>query len=260
MNLTAAEMMTWVSSLMWPFMRVGAMFAAAPILGTRSIPVRVRILLAVIISWILVPIIPPPPVMDLLSAQALLVSLQQVLIGLSSGFILQMVFAAFVVGGQMVAMGMGLGFASIIDPQNGVQVPVISQVFLVMVTLIFLSLNGHLVLIEMLADSFHTLPVGVIGVSRDGLWQLLAWGGQMFAGGVLVALPAVTALLLVNIAFGVTARAAPQLNIFAVGFPVMILVGFVFLFLSLPTITTHLSGLMMDAFELIRRHILSGGP
>ncbi len=124
-----------------------------------------------------------------------------------------------------------------------------------MTTLIFLSLNGHLVLIEVLADSFKNLPVGMFVPSRDGLWQLVTWGSNMFAGGMMIALPAVAALLLVNLAFGVTTRAAPQLNIFAVGFPIMIMVGLAFLILTLPTITTHLSRLLLESFDLIERFL-----
>lgn len=255
MNITGVELTSWLASVMWPFMRIGAMFSAAPILGSRSLPVRVRVLLAFMIAALLQPVIPAPPVVDLISAESLLISIYQVFIGLAMGFILQMVFSAFVIAGQSVAMAMGLGFASIIDPQNGVQVPVVSQVFLIMVTLIFLSLHGHLLIIEVLAESFKTLPVGPLIPSADALWQLIIWGSTMYAGGILVALPAVAALLLVNIAFGVTARAAPQLNIFAVGFPVMLMVGLIFIILTLPTITGHLSHLMLEAFSLIQRFL-----
>jgi len=251
MNITGTELTGWLASLLWPFMRIGAMFAAIPIFSARSVPVRIRILFAFFIAWILVPVIPKPPVIDLISAEAVLISVYQILIGVAMGFILQMVFSAFVIAGQSIAMTMGLGFASIIDPQNGVQVPVVSQAFLIMVTLVFLALNGHLVLIEVLANSFQRLPVGPMVISHDGLWQLVSWGSNMFVGGMLVALPALAALLLVNLAFGVTSRAAPQLNIFAVGFPVMIMVGLAFIILTLPSITDHLSRLMLQAISLI---------
>ena len=249
--------MTWLASFMWPFIRIGAMFSAAPIFSARSVPVRMRVLLSVLIAWMIMPLIPAMPAVDLISAESIVISIYQVFIGLAMGFILQMVYSAFVIAGQSIAMAMGLGFASIIDPQNGVQVPVVSQVLLVMVTLIFLSLNGHLMLIQMMVDSFTSLPVGLILPSTDSLWQIVSWASTMFAGGMLIALPAVAALLLVNIAFGVTARAAPQLNIFAVGFPVMLMVGLVFFILILPTITDHLSSLLTQAFELMKRYIVS---
>ncbi len=249
--------MTWIASLLWPFMRISAMFFAAPVISARSVPVRVRILLAMVIAWVILPIIPPPPVVDLISFKAVVISACQVFIGLAMGFILQMVFSAFVIAGQSIATAMGLGFASIVDPQNGVQVPVIGQALLIMVTLIFLALNGHLLFIRVVAESFRQLPVGIIVPNAKGLWQLVSWGSTMFSSGVLIALPAVAALLLVNIAFGVTARAAPQLNIFAVGFPVMLMVGLVFLIIILPTLTTHLSTLLAQSFNLIQRFILS---
>ena len=253
MSITGTELTGWLASLLWPFMRIGAMLVAIPVFSARSVPVRIRVLLAFFIAWILLPVIPKPPVVDLISAEALLISIFQVLIGVAMGFILQMVFSAFIIAGQSIAMAMGLGFASIIDPQNGVQVPVVSQAFLIMVTLVFLALNGHLLLIEVLADSFQRLPIGPVTISRDGLWQLVTWGSNMFVGGMLVALPAVAALLLVNLAFGVASRAAPQLNIFAVGFPVMILVGMAFIILTIPSITDHLSRLMLEAIDLINR-------
>lgn len=255
MAFTGTELMTWLASLFWPFIRIGAMFAASPILSARSVPVRIRVLLAVIVTWLLVPVLPEPPAINLISLDAVVIASYQVLIGVAMGFILQMVFAAFVIAGQSIAMAMGLGFASIIDPQNGMQVPVISQVFLIMVTLIFLALNGHLLIIELLTQSFTLLPVGPFLPTRDGLWQLVVWGGTMFASGVLVALPALAALLLVNLAFGVTSRAAPQLNIFAVGFPVMIMVGLAFLILILPSLVDHLNSLLTQSMNLIYRVI-----
>ena len=250
-HFTGTELTGWLASLLWPFMRIGAMLVATPVFSANSVPVRVRVLLALTIAWVLTPVIPAPPQIDLFSAEALLIGVYQVLIGVAMGFILQMVFSAFVIAGQSIAMSMGLGFASIVDPQNGVQVPVVSQAFLIMVTLVFLALNGHLLLIEVLAESFQRLPVGPLVISQDGLWQLVSWGSTMFVGGMLVALPAVAALLLVNLAFGVTSRAAPQLNIFAVGFPVMIMVGLAFIILTLPTVTDHLSRLLLQAFALI---------
>lgn len=252
MHITGVELTAWLATLLWPFMRIGAMLAAVPIFSARSVPVRIRILLAFFLAWMMMPIIPEPPVVELISAEALVISIYQVFIGLAMGFILQMVFAAFIIAGQSIAMAMGLGFASIIDPQNGMQVPVISQALLIMATLVFLALNGHLMLIDMLAKSFITLPVGPFVPSSDALWKLVIWGSDMFAAGLLIALPAVAALLLVNLGFGVTTRAAPQLNIFAVGFPVMIMIGLVFLLFILPTLTNHLKSLMENAFELIQ--------
>jgi len=257
LQFSVTQLSAWVTALMWPLLRVAGLFMTAPVLSAPSLPVRIRVLLAVLIAWLLVPVLPAMPAVDPISGEALLIGVEQLLIGLAMGFILQLVFAVFVVGGQSIAMAMGLGFASAVDPQNGVQVPVVSQAFLIMVTLLFLALNGHLVLIQLLADSFRLLPVGAPLPDAAQPWKIALWGGYMFAGGLLVALPAVTGLLLVNIAFGVAARAAPQLNIFAVGFPVMILAGFLLILMVLPGLGDRFGGMMLDAFDLIRRLLVS---
>jgi flagellar biosynthetic protein FliR len=249
---TSIELSGWIGSLMWPFMRIGAMLMAAPVFGARLVPVRVRLALAMTLAWILSPMVyADVVVIDPLSAEGLMVGVQQVLIGLAMGFTLQMVFSAVVIAAQSMAMSMGLGFATAVDPQNGVQVPVIAQYYLTLATLIFLALNGHLLLIQVLVDSFQSLPVSLEGLSREGLWALVSWGGRMFAGAVLLALTAITSLLIINLAFGVMSRAAPQLNIFGVGFPVMMGAGFIVILLSLPGLTPQLTDLMQDAFELI---------
>jgi flagellar biosynthetic protein FliR len=249
---TSIELSGWIGSLMWPFMRIGAMLMAAPVFGARLVPVRVRLALAMTLAWILSPMVyADVVVIDPLSAEGLMVGVQQVLIGLAMGFTLQMVFSAVVIAAQSMAMSMGLGFATAVDPQNGVQVPVIAQYYLTLATLIFLALNGHLLLIQVLVDSFQSLPVSLEGLSREGLWALVSWGGRMFAGAVMLALTAITSLLIINLAFGVMSRAAPQLNIFGVGFPVMMGAGFIVILLSLPGLTPQLTDLMQDAFELI---------
>ncbi|MBI5461473.1 MAG: flagellar biosynthetic protein FliR, partial [Gammaproteobacteria bacterium] len=196
---------------------------------------------------------------DPLSGAGVLVSAQQLLIGLLLGFLLQMVFTALMIAGHAIATGMGLGFASMVDPQNGVNVPVIGQYYVTVATLLFLALDGHLLLISVLADSFHSMPVAVDGVSRQSLWDVVAWGSRMFAGGVLIAIPAVTALLMTNIAFGVITRAAPQLHIFNIGFPITLALGFVVMFLSLPELVPQFGDLLGEAFDMIKGLGPAGG-
>lgn len=256
-TLTGAQLNAAVAGLVWPFMRISAMLAAVPFFGARRIPVRVRIGLALLLTWFVLPLIPEPPAVPLISLESLLISVQQVLIGVAMGFILQMVFAAFSIAGENIAMGMGLGFASMTDPQYGITVPVVSQYYAILVMLLFLALNGHLVLIYLLVNSFNGLPVGQGGLGPDGLWSLITWGTHMYAAAALVALPAIAALLLVNLAFGVITRAAPQLNIFAVGFPMTILVGFVIILFTLPALTPHVRNLLGSGYALMTR--LTGG-
>ena len=258
-TVSSIELSTWVGSLLWPFIRIGAMLMAAPIFGARLVPVRVRLALALMLAWILSPMVyANVTAIDPLSARGLLVTVHQVLIGLAMGFTLQLVFSALVIAAQSMAMGMGLGFATAVDPQNGIQVPVVAQYYLALSTLMFLAMNGHLLMIQVLVDSFQSLPVGFTGLSREGLWALVGWGGRMFAGAVLIALTAMTAMLLINLAFGVMSRAAPQLNIFGVGFPVMMGAGFIVIMLSLPGLTPHVEDLVEDAFGLIGLLVAGG--
>lgn len=253
MTFTEAQLSAWLAAFIWPLIRVSALVVSAPIISSRQTPVIYRTGFVLVLTWVLVPVIPASPVVDAFSHEALLMLLQQVLIGLVMGFILQMVFAGIVFGGQVIAYSMGLGFASMMDPQNGVQVPVISQFYLILATLLFLVLNGHLVLIEILAQSFYTLPVAPDGITRNDLYELVAWSSNIFSGGLLMALPVVAILLLINLGLGVVGRAAPQLNIFAVGFPITILIGFVLIWLTLPDVMANFQELLERGLGFIQQ-------
>ena len=251
LTFTVNELTAWVDGVIWPFIRIGSMLVAAPIFGAGSVPVRVRLALALVLAWALQPYLPAPPPVDPVSPMGFLVSASQVLIGVTMGFILQMVFSAVALAGQAIALSMGLGFAMFVDPQSGAQVPTLSQMYVILATLLFLSMNGHLMLIDMLVQSFHLMPVGPLMLNGHALWSLVTWGGVMYAAALLVALPAVAALMLINLAFGVITRAAPQLNIFAVGFPLTLILGFGLIMFTLPTLLPRFSTLMNQAFVLM---------
>ena len=160
MHLTDTQIIAWISGYLLPFVRIAAALAVAPVFSARLVPPRIRLLLAFGLTVVIAPLLPPVPVADPFSSTTLLLVLQQFVIGLIIGAVLQMVFDAMVVAGQTAAMSMGLGFAFMIDSQRGVSVPVLSQFFLVMTTLVFLAIDGHLALIQLLADSFVLMPVG----------------------------------------------------------------------------------------------------
>lgn len=252
MHFTTAEITTWLGTFLWPFFRIGSMFMVAPITGGQYVPVRARLMLAVAVTLVVMPLMPKLPVATPFSLTVLTLILQQLLIGVAMGFVLMLVFSAVVTGGQLIAMQMGLGFAQMVDPANGMQVPVLSQLYLMMTTLLFLVMDGHLVLIALLAESFHTLPIGSEGMDRDAFWAIATWGSKMFAGALWLALPALASLLLVNIAFGVMARAAPQLNIFAVGFPVAMIMGFIVILYTLPNVLPQFEVLTGQGFDLLK--------
>ena len=242
-ELVLEKMVLWSA----PFLRVSAMLLIAPVFSASGVSVRFRVLLAVLIAALAAPIIPTPPTTDLFSASGLLMAIREVGIGFAIGFVLQLVFGAVVCAGQAVSMTMGLGFAMGVDPQNGVQVPVLSQMYVILATLLFLSLNGHLILIATVIDSYQILPANLSGIPVSSLGEVAALGSKVFASGISLALPAMAAMLMVNVTFGVITRTAPQLNIFAVGFPMTLMGGFFVLFINMPNLIAALSQFLDQA-------------
>ncbi len=251
LELSNEQIDGWVSSFLLPLFRIASLLMAMPIIGTQLVPTRVRLYLALAICLVLVPNLPPMPQVELLSVQAMVLIAQEVLIGVMLGFTLQLFFHAFVIAGQIVSMQMGLGFASMVDPANGVSVPVIGQFFLMLVTLLFLAMNGHLVVFEVLAESFNTLPVGE-GLMSEHHWELATKLGWVLAAALLLVLPAITALLVVNVAFGVMTRAAPQLNIFSIGFPLTLVLGMVIVWVGMADILSQYQRFVSEALQLLR--------
>lgn len=249
MLFSEAQLAQWLSDFLWPFFRIAGMLLAAPIFGIRQVPARFRVVLAVMIAVAVQPVIPPTPTVSALSAEAFLITFQQLAIGAAMGFMLQMAFNALIIGGQIMAYKMGLGFATMMDPANGVQVPVIAQYWLFIAMIAFVIANGHLTLIEGIAESFQVIPVAVDGITRNSIWTLIGWASRMFAAGLIMALPVTIALLVVNIALGVVSRAAPQLNIFAIGFPITMLMGFLMMWVTVPQVLTSFGALVIEAFQ-----------
>ncbi len=252
MIVSANELTAMIGAYLWPLFRVSAMVSAAPVFGTRSVPTKVKMITAIAITSVLVPILPVPEI-NIFSPLAIIIIGQQILIGLIIGFAVQLVFSAVITGGQIVAMQMGLGFSLMVDPQNGQQSPVLSQFYIVFVMLIYLSINGHLVLIEVLAESFKTMPISAEGLVADDFMQIVKWGGNIFAGGMAIALPAIASLLVVNLAFGVMTRSAPQLNIFAIGFPITMILGFSLVMVTLPNVGPKSISLFTEVYHLIQQ-------
>jgi flagellar biosynthetic protein FliR len=250
-NITEGQILNYLASFIWPLLRISAMFVAVPLFSMQAVPPRVRLVLSLAITLVMMPLMPTYPVVEMFSYQGFLVAVTQVMIGLTSGFIVQLVFSALLFAGQGVALSMGLGFASMVDPQNGQQVPVIAQFYVMTSTLVFLSLDGHLVLIKMLLDSFTSLPVGIDGITKANIWTILIWSSHMFAGGLLLTMPIIVSLLLVNISLGVATRAAPQLNIFSVGFPVTLMLGMALVWLTLPDVLDQFEGVLTEAYDLV---------
>jgi flagellar biosynthetic protein FliR len=254
--LTTGQLEAWVAQGFFPFARIGACLMVAPVFGARFVPARTRIILAVALTALVVPLIPAPAIAPF-SPQGFVAVFQQLLIGVAFGFALQVVFDALALAGQLLANSMGLSFAFNVDPLRGSSTPALGQLYVILATLTFLALGGHLALIEMLVASLYTLPVGVTGLGQEGLWALILWGGTLFSGAISIALPGVTALLIVNLAFGVVSRAAPSLNLFAVGFPVSLVVGLLVVLAGIAPLQTSFIELLGKGFTFLRS--LGGG-
>lgn len=249
--LTDGQIGGWVASFMLPLFRIGALLMTMPIFGTTLVPTRVRLYLALAITLVVAPALPAMPPVHALDLSALLLIAQQIIIGAAMGLSLNLFFQAFVIAGQIIAIQMGMAFASMVDPLNGVSTAVIGQFFTMLVTLLFLSMNGHLVVFEVLIESFTTLPVGDALTTGD-FWMLVSRLGWVLAAGLLLVLPAVTALLVVSIAFGIMTRAAPQLNIFSIGFPMTLVLGMFILWVTLGDILNQYQPLAVDALQWLR--------
>lgn len=250
-TISIGQLEGWLVQYFFPFVRIGACLMVAPVIGARFVPPRVRLIIAAAATLLVAPLVPAPDVRPF-SAAGVVITLHQMLIGVAIGFVLQLIFDALAMGGQLLSNTMGLGFAFNVDPLRGAGTPVLGQFYMLLVTLTFLALNGHLLLIELMAGSFATLPIGLQSLDGTALWQVGAWGNQLFANALLVALPGLTALLVVNLAFGVMSRAAPSLNLFAVGFPATLACGLAIIYVGLPSVQATFTASLAAAFELIR--------
>ena len=253
LTLTSAEMNTWIAALLWPLARILGLIAAAPVLGNTSLPVSLKLGLGVLLALIMAPLVPAMPAADPLSLAGFLILLQEMLIGLAMGFSIRIVFAAVEMAGELSSLTMGLGFATFFDPQSQGQSSAISQFMALLASMAFLAVNAHLVLLSALAESFVTLPISALPVGGAGFKQLADWGGKIFSSGVQLSLPIVAALLITNIALGILTRAAPQLNLFGIGFPITLGVGFLMLMIALPYLATPLQNLLHEGIESSRR-------
>ena len=249
MDISDAQLQTWVQAALFPLARVGGLLMSAPVLGDASAPARVRLMLALALTMVLVPVIPATPTLAAFTADWWLRTVQELLLGVMLGFVLKLAFEAVVLGGELIGNSMGLGFARMADPIRGTDVPVIGNFLHLMTVLLFVALGGHLRLIELLATSFQTAPSAapLLGsLSFDALARL---GSGVFAGAVSLALPTMTALLLVNLAFGVMSRSAPALNGMSVGFPLSLIAGLVLLRVDLPNLQPAFTRLLDDTWR-----------
>ncbi|MGQ0509204.1 MAG: flagellar biosynthetic protein FliR [Betaproteobacteria bacterium] len=231
-EVTSAQLQEWGGALMFPFIRVLATVLSAPILSHSSIPMRARVGLALLLAIAAAGVAPAAVPLD--SPHALAYAMRETLIGASLGLLLRLVFAAAELAGDAIGLQMGLGFAFFVDPQNSAQSPLLGSLLSTLAALLFLALDIHLLVIGGLMESFRVIPVDAPLDTGLGLGAVPAAGAEMFRLALSIALPALAALLLANLALGVLSRAAPQLNLFAVGFPATLVIGILAIGPALP--------------------------
>ena len=247
-SLTDAQLNAWLISFIWPLTRILGLIMVAPVFGHSSVPRRVKIGLGVFIALIIAPTLPPMPDVGLGSWHGLFILIQQLLIGMAIGFIMRVVFAAVEAAGEIVGLQMGLGFASFFDPQSAGQTIVISQFFNLLASLLFLAVNAHLLLLGILVESFKSLPISPQPLSAAGFYSVANYGSVVFSVGLQLALPLIAILLMTNLALGILTRSAPQLNIFAIGFPITLGVGLIALDITLPYFTPQFEHMFRNGF------------
>lgn len=240
------------SQLIWPVARFSGLMLSVPVFSSALMPARAKVIFILAMALVVAPMIPDSLSFIDFKGIYLLYMLQEFLLGILIGFIFDLVFQVFILGGQIIAMQAGLGFATMVDPASKANVPIVGQLYLIMVTLLFLSLNGHLVLIESLIGSYKLMPVGTVNLSTESLWQAVTFSGWMFKEAVLVALPAILSLLLVSMSFGIMSRVAPQLNLFSIGFPMTLLMGFVIIYFSLPGVASQVEDSFAQGMQMIK--------
>ena len=244
-SVSTAELNAWIAAFLFPLARILALLAAAPPFNNAGLPMQIRLALGLAITFAVAPALPAIAPIEPASNAGLLILAQQMIIGFAMGFAMRLVFSAIDLAGTMISNQMGLGFATAYDPQSAAQTAVVSEFLGMLSLLVFLAINGHLMVIATLGRSFSVLPVGA-GAGASASWLNIAnAGGLIFSSGVLLALPVVVALLITNIALGVLGRVAPQLNLMAIGFPITIVLGFSALIVSL----SYLAAPLQQLFE-----------
>ena len=252
LTFTEAQVLAWITPLLWPFLRVLALFGSMPVIAPRSVPMRVRVALAFLIALAAQASLPEMPAIALDSGAGVLAIAQQLLIGISLGFAVRVVFAAVELAGEVIGLQMGLNFAGFFDPVSGGQGTAASRFFGVSVSWLFIVINGHLLLIAAIVQSFHVFPVGAEPFAFLRSMQPQVWGAEIFALGLWIALPLVAMLLFVNFVLGIVSRVAQQMNVFAIGFPISLSVGLVGMLLTLPMMGTPFTMALERMLEYFR--------
>ncbi|MBE0385326.1 flagellar biosynthetic protein FliR [Pseudoalteromonas luteoviolacea] len=251
MEILFSELMQGLSDYILPLIRISSMIMVMAGLGAQSVSKRIKLCLSIVVTLAAAPAIPQSQFTDLFSFQMILVVIQEMIIGIAIGFASLLLLNTFIVAGQVLAMQTGLGFASVVDPSNGLSVPAVGQFYLILATLLFFVFDGHLMMIQMVIFSFESWPIGGNWWHVDNYWEIVTWGAWVFATALSLSLAPLTAMLVINMAFGIMTRAAPQMNIFSVGFAFTLVAGLTIIWATLGNFTMQYEFQWLRMIELM---------
>ena len=249
-SISEAQLVAWISPILWPFLRILAVFTAAPILSSRAFPVRARIALAFFIAFAAQPSLQGQPLISINGPEALGTVVQQVGIGLAIGFTVRLIFAALELAGEVVGLQMGLGFASFFNPALNNQSSAVGRFYGQLAAFLFVVMNGHLIVLMAVIKSFDAFPLDQNFLEALKKMKLYELGTDLFASALWIALPVIGMLMFANLALGIVSRVAPQMNIFAIGFPVTLTVGLIGIAATVPLLDQPMLALMERVIEI----------
>lgn len=249
-SISEAQLVAWISPILWPFLRILAVFTAAPILSSRAFPVRARIALAFFIAFAAQPSLQGQPLISINGPEALGTVVQQVGIGLAIGFTVRLIFAALELAGEVVGFQMGLGFASFFNPALNNQSSAVGRFYGQLAAFLFVVMNGHLIVLMAVIKSFDAFPLDQNFLEALKKMKLYELGTDLFASALWIALPVIGMLMFANLALGIVSRVAPQMNIFAIGFPVTLTVGLIGIAATVPLLDQPMLALMERVIEI----------
>lgn len=250
LSFTESQLVAWLSPMMWPFLRILAVFTAAPIFSSKAFPLRAKIALAIFIAYAAQPSLQGQSIISITGPHAVGAIVQQVGIGLAIGFTVRLVFSAVELAGDVVGFQMGLNFASFFDPSLNTQSSAVARFFGQMAAFLFVVMNGHLMVLMAVVKSFEAFPVDQNFLEALAKMKLYALGADLFASGLWISLPMVGMLMFVNLALGIVSRVAPQMNVFSIGFPITLTVGLIGITVTLPMLDQPFSALMARAIDI----------
>jgi flagellar biosynthetic protein FliR len=251
MNVDYQTMIRLFSQVVWPIGRISGLMLIIPVFSTALLPARIKFFFIFALSWVCAAFVPSQFSFLNFNGLYLVYMIQELCLGFIMGFILQLVFQIFIVGGQIISMQAGLGFAIMVDPASKASVPFVSQLYLMMVSLMFLSLNGHLAILDALMESFRMMPVGQIAIDNAIAWKVLLFSSIMFKEAMLISIPAILSLQIVSLSFGIMTKVSPQLNIFALGFPITLLMAILIIKITIPSVGAQIASSLEEGMYFI---------